>query len=66
MPMRGELSAPTMRAAWQKQPAEPKLRQIFEILWSPDLVVVVALAAIGLAASICMSLLSSSFLNAIG
>jgi|HubBroStandDraft_5_1064220.scaffolds.fasta_scaffold87098_3 hypothetical protein len=66
MPMRGELSAPTMRAAWQKQPAEPVWRQIFEILWSPDLIVVIALAALGLAATICVSLLSPSFANIIG
>jgi hypothetical protein len=55
-----------MRAAWQKHPAEPKWRQIFEILRNPDLVVVVVLAAIGLAATICVALLSPSFLNIIG
>jgi hypothetical protein len=55
-----------MRAAWQKQPAEPVWRQIFEILWSPDLFVVLTLAAIGLAATICMSLVSPSFANIMG
>jgi hypothetical protein len=66
MPMRGELSAPSMRAAWQKQPAESVWRQVSEILWSPDLVVVVALTAIGLAATVCLLLLSPSFGNIAG
>lgn len=61
MPIRGELSASTMRAAWQKRPIEPVWRQVSEFLWSPDLIVVLVLCAIGLLATVCAALFSSSF-----
>jgi hypothetical protein len=61
MPMRGELSAPAMRAAWQKLPPEPAWRQISGILWSPDLLVIVAMIALGLVASICAAFFWPSF-----
>ena len=63
MPIRGELSAPAMRAAWQKRPIEPVWRQVFGILWNPDLIVVLALCAIGLLATVCAVLFSSFFVN---
>jgi hypothetical protein len=61
--MRGEISAPTMRTAWQKQPAEPAWRQVSGILWSPDLILVLAVSALGLFASVCAALFFSSFLD---
>jgi hypothetical protein len=63
MPIRGELPAPTMRAAWQKGAPEPRWSQVFDILWSPDLFVVLVLCAIGLSATVCALLFSSSFIN---
>lgn len=63
MPIKGELAAPAMRAAWQKRPIEPMWRQVFEILWNPDLIVVLVLCAIGLLATVCAALFSSSFVN---
>jgi hypothetical protein len=66
MPMREELSAPGMRAAWQKRPTEPMWRQLAEIRRSPDLVVIIVLTAIGLSLSFCVELLPPSFLNIIG
>jgi hypothetical protein len=66
MPMRGQLSAPAMGAAWQKQPAGPAWYQISEILLTPDLVVVLGVSMLGLLASISAALFSSSFLNVVG
>ena len=66
MPMRAELSVPTMRAAWQKQPAETAWRQICRILWSDDLIVVLAVSALGLFASVCAALFCPSFLDIVG
>lgn len=65
MPMRAELAAPTMRAAWQKQPAEPAWRQITGILRTPDMIVVLVVSALGLFASACAALFCSSFLDII-
>jgi hypothetical protein len=52
-----------MRTAWQKQPAEPAWRQVSGILWSPDLILVLAVSALGLFASVCAALFFSSFLD---
>jgi hypothetical protein len=63
MTISGELSAPAMRAAWQKLPPEPAWRQICGILWSSDLFVIVAMSALGLVASICAAFFWPSFLE---
>jgi hypothetical protein len=63
MPMRSELSAPAMRAAWQKRPAETAWRQASGILRSPDLIVIVAITATGLAATLFAAIFWPSFLN---
>jgi len=65
MPMRAELAAPTMRAAWQKQPDESSWLAVTDILRSPDLIVVVAMAAIGLFATIGAALFYPSFFDII-
>jgi hypothetical protein len=52
-----------MRAAWQKQPAEPAWRQITGILRTPDMIVVLAVSALGLVASVCAALFCSTFFD---
>jgi hypothetical protein len=56
MPLRNELASPAMRAAWQMPPAE-RQPEIFEILRSPDLAVVVVLLLAGLVAAIGLTVL---------
>jgi hypothetical protein len=54
-----------MRAAWQKQPDESAWLAVTDILRSPDLIVVVAMAAIGLFATIGAALFYPSFFDII-
>jgi hypothetical protein len=65
VPMRSELAIPTMRAAWQKRPAESAWHQASKILRSSDLIVVAAMSAIGLSASILAAVFYPSLLTVV-
>jgi hypothetical protein len=54
--LRSELPTPAMRAGWQMRPAERLRVEVFGILRSPDLPVVIVFCAIGLLASVCLAL----------
>ena len=56
MLMRGELSTPAMGAGWEMPAAEPGWHQVFGILRSSDLLVVVVFATIGLLAALWLTL----------